>query len=110
MPRSPPIDPRTGPQFGRPGPSQYSQPQAAPSGSKSLLTFLLPVYAIAIGIYMFYTLFKVFKKDEPKTENDSDYEEIEKKNYAFKEVKTLVDQDWDPNSSEFKTVGKVSCF
>lgn len=52
----------------------------------------------------------MFKKDEPKSENDSDYEDIEKKNYAFKEGKSLVDQDWDPDCSEFKTVGKVCIF
>ena len=35
---------------------------------------------------MVYTLFKVFKKEEPKEEVDSDYDEIkEKRNYKFKE-------------------------
>lgn len=85
-------DPRAGPQFGRPGPG-YGQPPAAPAqGKSSLLTFLLPIYAVGIGVYMVYTLFKVFKKDEPKEENDSDFEEVEKRNYKFKENTRLLDK------------------
>ena len=49
---------RTGPQFGR----QAYAPAQSTGGSKSILSFLLPVYAIGIGIYMIYTLCKVFNK------------------------------------------------
>ena len=49
---------RTGPQFGR----QSYTPTQSTGGSKSVLSYLLPVYAVGIGIYMIYTLFKVFNK------------------------------------------------
>lgn len=82
---------RPGPQFGRPGPSYAPQTQGTGGGSsnKSLLTFLLPVYAVGIGLYMMYTLFKVFNKNSDKKEEDlddeSDFENIKSKNYKFKE-------------------------
>lgn len=57
---------RSGPQFSRK--AAYTPAQST-GGSKSFLSFLLPVYAIGIGIYMIYTLFKVFNKDgNEKTE------------------------------------------
>lgn len=73
---------------GRPHPQQHAvrtdQASQPTSGSRSLLNFLLPVYAIGIGMYMFYTLYKVFnskkKREEEKLDptgvlEDSDYEE-----------------------------------
>lgn len=84
-----------GPQFGRPPPGpmhgQSQAQQASTSSNKGgLLSFLLPVYAVGIGVYMMYTLYKVFKKEDPKEEVDSDYDEIkEKRNYTFKEHNKL---------------------
>ena len=49
---------RSGPQFGR----QAYAPSQTTGVSKSVLSYLLPVYAIGIGIYMIYTLCKVFNK------------------------------------------------
>ncbi len=99
---------RSSPQFGRPGPAAYSQqPAESGSGKSSLLTMLLPVYAIGIGIYMFYTLCKVFKKDDEKQENDSDFEDCEKRNIKFRENMSALDQVWDPETNEFKSVDKL---
>ena len=52
---------RSGPQFGR---QAYAPAQTTGGSSKSILSFLLPVYAIGIGIYMIYTLCKVFNKSK----------------------------------------------
>ena len=50
----------SGPQFGR----QSYTPSTTTQGSSksSVLSYLLPVYAIGIGVYMIYTLCKVFNK------------------------------------------------
>ncbi len=98
---------RSSPQFGRPGPASYNQPAEASSGKSSLLTMLLPVYAIGIGIYMFYTLCKVFKKDDEKQDNDSEFEDYEKRNIKFKENMSALDQVWDPEVNEFKSFDKL---
>ena len=105
--------------FGRPGPRHHSSGQdtaATTTGSKSMLNFLLPVYAIGIGMYMFYTLFKVFsgKKEEENlttTLNDSDFEESIKKtsSMTFKEKRfakaapsSSKNVVWDQANGEFK--------
>jgi hypothetical protein len=102
MPRSAP-DFHHRSQHGSPGPGGGSQGTSTTGGSssKSMLNFLLPVYAIGIGLYMCYTLFKVFngkKKDELGEDeeprlvtqiSDSDFEESVKKTsrMRFKEKK-----------------------
>ena len=48
----------SGPQFGR----QAFTPTTTGGTKSSVLSYLLPVYAIGIGIYMVYTLCKVFNK------------------------------------------------
>ena len=98
--------PGAGPQFGRSGPgpghNTYSTPQSG-SSSKSILTFLLPVYAVGIGLYMIYTLFKVFNKDEKKEKEESDYEDNQPVTYKFRERNNLDNNFvWDANEGEFK--------
>jgi hypothetical protein len=107
-----------------PQPATTTTPGA--SSSKSMLNFLLPVYAIGIGLYMFYTLFKVFnsKKQAEDTSlvasiDDSDFDESVKKSsrLKFKEKKFELnpmnvfgaDTDkfmFDPENSEFKVKQK----
>lgn len=106
MPPSP--DPsefsRSTPQFGRPGPSYapHAQPGSS-SNSKSLLTFLLPVYAIGIGCYMVYTLMKVFNKNEKKEDDEeSDFESIKTKTKKFTERNYGPNVNWDAGKGEFK--------
>ena len=101
-------NPRDG--FARPpSPAAYT-PQTGGSQSKSLLTFLLPVYAVGIGLYMVYTLFKVFKKDEKKEEDEeSDYDTSTKRQgYKFKEKEQLVESglDWNADEAKFNYVDK----
>ncbi len=96
------------------------------SSSKSMLNLMLPVYAVAIGLYMFYVLFKVFngKKEEDDTNliaqiNDSDFDESIRKSsrMKFKEKKFELnpmnvfkaDADkfmFDPANSEFRVKQK----
>ena len=95
---------RPGPGFGRPA-APY-QPPSAGSSSKSLLNYLLPVYAIGIGIYMVYTLAKVFNKSETaatkEPEEESDYEEmVGSRTRKFRENNRDTFR-WDANEAEFK--------
>jgi hypothetical protein len=101
---------RPGPNFGRgngPAAGFSQQMQTGSSSSKSLLNFLLPIYAIGIGIYMVYTIVKVFNKDKPKSddnniENDSDFDEIETSKIKFRESHLQKDFKWDPKEGKFK--------
>jgi hypothetical protein len=116
--RVPPPSMRANREFARPGPHHHSVPPAAPQslhqgsggGKSSMLTFLLPVYAIGIALYMFYTLYKVFsgKKDDEKSASclnvsDSEFEESMKtaQRFKFKE-KQFNNFVWDAKTSEFK--------
>lgn len=97
--------PGPNPQFGRSGPGPGSVSHQSGSSSKSLLTYLLPVYAIGIGVYMVYTLFKVFHKngDNKKDKEDSDYEDNQPTTLKFRE-RNNNDPNfvWDANNGEFK--------
>jgi hypothetical protein len=100
---------RMGPQFGRAPPAYSAQ---TGSSGKSLLTFLLPVYAIGIGLYMVYTLCKVFNKnedEEKKSEEDESDEEI-RKTLKFKERNLDANVQWDPDEGEFKYKRNTSHF
>jgi hypothetical protein len=118
---------RAAPQFGRPGPSFAPQATTttSSSSSRSLLNFLLPVYAIGIGLYMMYTLFKVFNKskkgdgdgdrdDEEVDEEESDYDG-EMKAVGAKKATTIRFRErnrdnfrWDADQAEFKYFNKSS--
>ncbi|CAF0849507.1 unnamed protein product [Brachionus calyciflorus] len=92
---------------GRPNPLYNPQTHGSSSSSgKSILTFLLPVYAVGIGLYMMYTLFKVFNKNEKKDgdeeENDSDYDTFKSKTMKFRERNYAPNFNWDANANEFK--------
>lgn len=102
--------PRAGPQFGRPPPT-YS-PQSSSGSGRSLLTFLLPVYAIGIGLYMVYTLCKVFNKngDEDKKNEDDESDDEIKKTLKFKERSLDANVQWDPDEGEFKYKRNASHF
>jgi hypothetical protein len=91
------------PQFGRPGPMPHTTQQSA-SSSKSFLNFLLPIYAVGIGLYMIYTLFKVFQKDEKKNENEeeSDYEPSQTNTAKFKQRNFQPNVNWDASDGRFK--------
>jgi hypothetical protein len=95
--------PGVGPQFGRAGPGPSHSTHQSGSSSKSILTFLLPVYAVGIGLYMVYTLFKVFNKDEKKEKEESDYEDNQPVTYKFRERNNMDSNFvWDANEGEFK--------
>jgi hypothetical protein len=117
---------RSSPHFGGRGGGGGPQPAYAPqqsqsSNSKSMLSFLLPVYATGIGLYMIYTLFKVFNKsddddqDKKNYDDEQDEEEFEANktnNYKFKENSTISVSSnapssnvrWDPDDGQFKYV------
>jgi hypothetical protein len=109
---------RAAPQFGRPGPS--FGPQATPTGSsssRSLLNFLLPVYAVGIGLYMMYTLFKVFNKSKKSDEQGDGEDESDECEYDETKAKATTmrfrerNRDnfrWDANDAEFKYFNKSS--
>ncbi|RNA12387.1 Resistance to inhibitors of cholinesterase 3 [Brachionus plicatilis] len=93
-------------QFGRPNPLYNPQAQGSSSSGKSILTFFLPVYAIGIGLYMLYILYKVFnKKDKKENENgheDSDFDSYKRKIYDFTERSYGPNLDWISDSNESK--------
>jgi hypothetical protein len=102
-----------GPQFGRSGPSAAPSytPQSG-SSSKSMLSFLLPVYAVGIGFYMIYTLFKVFNKNEDEKkgkDEDSDYDDNKAVGLKFRERNSDPSFIWDANNGEFKYKTKSDC-
>ena len=47
------------------------QEQGSSSTSRSILVFILPMYAVGIAVYMIYTLFKVYGKKENNKNNKS---------------------------------------
>lgn len=97
----------TGRQFpGRPGPSFGATQAGGGSSSRSVLTFLLPVYAVGIGVYMVYTLFKVFNRNEKKSAAD-DYEdmiegELKSRTTLFRENNCESAFAWDATSGQFR--------
>jgi hypothetical protein len=116
----PPMPPKSGPggdqaDFSRSGPQFGRQPAGSPtyggqtggSSSKSLLSFLLPVYATGIGIYMVYTLYKVFNKneEEKKEVDEEDEFEASKKNaFKFNEKNLGKNVIWNAEKGEFKYI------
>ena len=92
-----PSHSRPTPHFGRgagAGPGMAAATGATGS-SKSLFTYILPVYAVGIGIYMIYTLYKVMNKKATDGSGvggdgdtvESDYEDYRKTGKKSRRVK-----------------------
>jgi hypothetical protein len=71
--------------------SNQQQDQQGSSTSRSILVFILPIYAVGIAVYMIYTLFKVYNKKELKTTTTDDNLDDE----ALNNIK------WDPLNKRF---------
>jgi hypothetical protein len=83
-------------------PQQQQQEQTSTSSTRSILVFILPIYAIGIAIYMIYTLFKVYgnnKKDENKNNIDSD---LDADDGGLSNIK------WDSINKRFTTINDQS--
>lgn len=99
-----PVQPQVQPQSSsaeRHGPSPFGagaayqrQQQETQSSfsSKSILTFILPVYAVGIAVYMFYTLFKVYNKKSNENGSSSLHMDENYSNYNIK---------WNSNKKRF---------
>lgn len=70
---------------------QHQQPQQSTSKS-SMLTFVVPMYAVGILVYLIYVLFKTYIKKKDCSNLNADEKEF---------LKQVTSIKWNPNSKEF---------
>jgi hypothetical protein len=78
---------------------QQQQQQQQTTSKSSMLTFVVPMYAVGILVYLIYVLFKIYlkKKDSDKL-NDTEKEFL----------KQVTGIKWNPGSKEFSSLHALS--